>query len=80
MPSFALSDILHSWKSYTSKKVNKLIGRSGSFWQAESYNHIVRDDSDLIRCCEYTTGNPVAARLCEAPENWMWSSLYRVPS
>jgi type I restriction enzyme R subunit/putative DNA methylase len=73
-----LSKVLHSWKSYTSSEVNKVLGRVGnSLWQTESYDHLIRDDADLARCCEYTTMNPVSARLCERPEDWKWSSLYR---
>jgi type I restriction enzyme R subunit/putative DNA methylase len=73
-----LSKVLHSWKSYTSSEVNKVLGRVGnSLWQTESYDHLIRDDADLARCCEYTTINPVSARLCERPEDWKWSSLYR---
>ena len=33
MPGHTLSDILHSWKSFTSKAANKLLGRTGGFWQ-----------------------------------------------
>ena len=77
-PSWTLSDILHSWKSYTSSEANKILGRKGnSFWQEESYDHLVRDDEDMTRCCHYTTMNPVNAKLCACPEDWKWSSLYR---
>jgi len=77
-PSWTLSDVLHSWKSYTSSEANKILGRKGnSFWQEESYDHSVRDDEDRTRCCHYTTMNPVNAKLCARPEDWKWSSLYR---
>ena len=77
-PPETLSKVLHSWKSYTSSEANKLLSRVGnSLWQTESYDHLIRDDADLARCCEYTTMNPVNARLCERPEEWKWSSLYR---
>jgi hypothetical protein len=73
-----LSDILYSWKSYTASKANKILGRKGnSFWQVESYDHLVRDDEDMARCCHYTTMNPANARLCSQPEDWKWSGLYR---
>ena len=79
-PPETLSKILHSWKSYTSNEANKILGRVGtSLWQTESYDHLIRDEVDLARCCEYTTTNPVNARLCERPEDWKWSSLYRPP-
>jgi REP element-mobilizing transposase RayT len=79
-PPHTLSEILHSWKSYTATKANRILGRVGSdFWQEESYDHLIRDDTDLARCCEYTILNPVAARLCSRPEDWKWSSAYRPP-
>ena len=77
-PSHNLSAILHSWKSFTSSKANKLLGRTGSsFWHEESYDHLIRDDEDMARCCHYTTMNPANAKLCPRPEDWKWSSLYR---
>ena len=33
-----LSAILHSWKSYTAKEVNRLLKRTGTFWQEEYYD------------------------------------------
>ena len=44
---FSLSSILHSWKSYTAKQANKVLGRTGAFWQVESYDHLVRNDADF---------------------------------
>jgi type I restriction enzyme R subunit len=37
-----LSMILQSWKSFTAKRINDALGRSGQVWQKESYDHIVR--------------------------------------
>ncbi len=39
--------ILHSWKSFTAKEANRLIGRTGQFWQPEPYHHLIRDEDDL---------------------------------
>jgi REP element-mobilizing transposase RayT len=76
-----LSAVLHSWKSFTASEANRRLQRVGQpFWQTESYEHLVRDDADLHRCCHYTTMNPVNARLCLRPEDWAWSSSYRSPS
>ncbi len=50
---YALSGILHSWKSYTASKINKRIGKSGSFWQKESFDHIVRSPEQLERIRAY---------------------------
>ncbi len=66
----ALAQILHSWKSYTAKTANRILGRSGSFWQREYYDHLVRDIAQLERCASYILGNPSRAGLA----NWPWVS------
>ena len=77
MPGHTLSDILHSWKSFTSHEINKrLPAKVVPFWQGESYEHLNRDDEDLHRCCHYTLMNPVNAGLCGRPEDWKWSSAH----
>jgi REP element-mobilizing transposase RayT len=73
----SLSEILHSWKSFTAHKLVKLLPEKiVPFWQSESYEHLVRDDDDLHRCCRYTLMNPVNAGLCAEPQMWPWSSAY----
>jgi REP element-mobilizing transposase RayT len=39
-----LEEIVHSWKSFTAHQANKLLGRTGPFWMAEAYDHLVRDE------------------------------------
>jgi Rad3-related DNA helicase/REP element-mobilizing transposase RayT len=63
-----LPKILHSWKSHTAHAANKLLGRSGEFWQPEYYDHLVRDESDLRHAVEYAWSNAEAAGL--GP--WPW--------
>jgi REP element-mobilizing transposase RayT len=76
-PGHTLSEILHSWKSYTSKEANKLLHRDGpNFWQAESFDHWVRDDAERARLVSYVENNPVKARLCPRPEDWKGSSAH----
>jgi len=67
MAGFDTSSILHSLKSFTSKEINKLLGRSGSRWQAESYDRCIRDSDELQRTVHYVLGNPMAAALHEWP-------------
>ena len=63
-----LAHIMHSLKSYTAHEANKILDRSGTFWQAESYDHWVRDADELERIVNYIRGNPVKAGLVERPE------------
>jgi REP element-mobilizing transposase RayT len=76
LKSHTLSDILHSWKSFTSHRLKKCLVGNGAIWQSESYDHLIRDDEELARCCAYTTRNPVTAGLCGTPESWPWSSAF----
>ena len=77
MPGHTLSDILHSWKSFTSKAAGKLLNRVGeTFWQTESFDHWIRDDAEHARLVTYVENNPVKAGLCKAPEDWKWTSAH----
>ncbi|MGH8563858.1 MAG: REP-associated tyrosine transposase [Gammaproteobacteria bacterium] len=73
-----LAAILHSWKSYSAKQANRLLGLSGAFWQREYYDHLIRDEDDFTWCVEYTLNNPVKAGLCDAAEHWAWSGVGRL--
>jgi len=48
-----LSDILHSWKSFSSHEINKALGREGELWQKEFYDHIIRDEDDFVNQRDY---------------------------
>ncbi len=54
----SLSEILHSWKSFTANEINRKLGRRGSFWQKESFDHIVRTLAQLEWIRWYIQGNP----------------------
>ncbi len=79
-PDFSLSSILHTWKSFTAKEVNKLLDEEMvPFWQKESFDRWCRDDKETEHWISYTHLNPVNARLCQRPEDWPWSKLHRAP-
>jgi len=62
-PDHQLSDIVRSWKTFTARQINGLLGRSGAFWQAETYDHIVRSEEQLAHYRRYIAENPVKAKL-----------------
>jgi REP element-mobilizing transposase RayT len=81
MPNQLLGDILKSWKQFSSRRAKKLLGLGEEpFWQRESFDHWIRSDKEQARISRYIRNNPVAARLCIRPEDWQWSSAYRIPS
>src|SRR5207247_361080 len=59
----SLKAILHSWKSYTSNRINKLLNRRGSIWMSETFDTIVRDSAHLAACRDYVEHNPQRAHL-----------------
>jgi REP element-mobilizing transposase RayT len=65
-----LSDILHSWKSFTATAANRLLRRTGTFWQEEYYDHLIRDADDYLHSLQYLLNNPKAAGLLDWP--WVW--------
>ena len=69
----SLSSIMQSLKGYTARKANSLLGRSGAFWQRESYDHIVRDSDEWQRIITYVLNNPVKAGLVDTWEKWKWN-------
>jgi REP element-mobilizing transposase RayT len=61
-----LSGILHSWKSFTAKRINARVGRVGTFWQKESFDHIVRSVAHFERFRHYIRENSKAKARPEA--------------
>lgn len=60
-----LSKILHSWKSFTAKEINKTLEKSGQVWQDEYFDHIIRSEKQLHNLILYVAANPRNAGLKE---------------
>lgn len=54
-----------SWKKFTAGVLNRRLGRSGRFWQSESFDHIVRSDDQFSRIRRYIADNPTRAGLAD---------------
>ena len=59
LPQHPLAAIIHSWKSYSSRYINKRLGRTGTFWQREYFDRYIRDDQHLAAVIRYIHRNPV---------------------
>src|SRR5438128_303744 len=78
LPRVSPSRFLQTLKGYTAREANRLLGRTGQpFWQAESYDHAVRDDRESDRIKGYIENNPVKAGLVANAEDYLWSSADR---
>ena len=75
LPLVSPSRLLQSLKGATAREANRVLGRVGeAFWQAESYDHWVRDELEMERIVAYIENNPVRAGLAIRPQDWVWSS------
>ncbi len=58
-----LETLLHSWKRFSARQINKLRGRTGSLWQRDYFDRLVRDEKHFANCVRYIRRNPEKARL-----------------
>ena len=68
-----LEDVLHSWKRFTARRINALLGRSGNLWQRDYFDRLVRDAAHFGRCVRYIRRNSEKAKL-RSGEFLLWES------
>ncbi len=68
-----LSKTMQSLKRHTATECNRLLGRQGAFWQAENYDHVVRDAAEWRSVMDYVLTNPVKAGLVSEWAEWPFS-------
>jgi REP element-mobilizing transposase RayT len=77
MPRIDPGRMMKSLKGFTAREANRALGRTGQpFWQAESYDHWVRDETEYGRIVRYIENNPVKAGLVARAEDYPWSSAW----
>ena len=69
---FSLAQIMHSIKSYSANRIQRLLNRKGSIWQDENYDRIIRDEGEYLEKLNYIVNNPLKAGLVEKPEDYRW--------
>ncbi|MEZ0390255.1 MAG: transposase [Verrucomicrobium sp.] len=74
IPPHKLPSILQSWKGYTSREANKILGRTGLFWQKDYHDRFVRDEKHFASAINYIHQNPVKASLITDASHFPFSS------
>jgi REP element-mobilizing transposase RayT len=78
-PLISVSKVMQSLKRFTGREGNRILGIIGQpFRQDESYDRLVRNDTEFARITHYIETNPVKAGLAATPEAFLWSSARRV--
>jgi putative transposase len=60
---YPLEKLILRWKTFTARKINKLLQRSGSLWQRDYFDRLVRDEQHFANCVRYIRRNPEKAQL-----------------
>jgi REP element-mobilizing transposase RayT len=74
-PKVGLPKLTRSLKAITAKRANAMLALTGKpFWQEESYDHLVRNQSEFDKIRYYIEENPVRAGLVTEASEYRWSS------
>ena len=57
-------------KGRSAYQCNRLLARQGTFWQPESYDHVVRSGEEMQNVMAYVLENPVKAGLVDDWQQW----------
>ena len=55
----SLAGILKSWKGFSAREINKRSGKTGSFWQEEYWDRLIRSEKHFFRVAKYIRENPI---------------------
>jgi len=73
----SLSQVLHSWKSFTAHRLQRDFGRLGPVWQDESFDRIVRSEREYWRVVKYILENP--RRRWRGIQEYEWAGVGNGP-
>jgi putative transposase len=62
-PEWPLEKLTQSWKRFAARQINKLLERTGNFWQRDYFDRLVRDEKHFANCVRYIRRNPEKAKL-----------------
>jgi len=72
--AFSLDYIMQRFKSSSALRINRMLGKTGPFWQSSYHDHAIRSEESLFRHAMYIVANPVRANLAscvgEYPYAW----------
>ncbi|MGI8786884.1 MAG: REP-associated tyrosine transposase [Pyrinomonadaceae bacterium] len=74
--SNSLSEIMKKFKSFTAHEANKILRRSGQFWQEDYFDRYIRNREHFENTIDYIENNPVKAGLCKRRSDWRFSSSW----
>lgn len=77
LPKSDPRQIMHWIKGRSAREANLVLGRTGPFWEHESFDHFGRSRQEFYRIVKYIEQNPVSAGFVSEAEDWRFSSASR---
>jgi len=68
----ALSKIMHALKGRSARECNLILGRTGSFWEHESFDRVIREGK-FHRTIRYVLNNPVKIGVVSHWQDYRWN-------
>ena len=65
-----LAEIMKGIKGVSARRINQLLETKGTVWQDESFDRIMRDETEFRATWNYMINNPVKAGLVSQPEDY----------
>src|SRR5439155_3628382 len=69
---WTISELMHSIKSFTAHEMNKAENSQGSVWEKESFDRLIRSETDLEEKFQYILRNPWDAHVADQNEDYPW--------
>lgn len=68
-----LNTSIGKWKEWTAKRIRGEIGGTGSLWQPEFFDHVLRSNESRKEKWSYMVANPVRAGLDTHSADWPYA-------
>jgi REP element-mobilizing transposase RayT len=77
----SLSEIMKAIKGASAHAINRRLGRNGTVWQQESFDHVLRSAESLDGKIRYVLENPVRRGLVNDwnEYRWLWQEPQATP-
>ena len=72
----ALSRIMKTIKGRSARECNLILGRTGSFWEHESFDHVIRSGK-FDKTVRYVLNNPVKIGVVQHWQDYRWNYCRR---
>jgi REP element-mobilizing transposase RayT len=69
---FSLMEIMQAIKGASARAINQRMGRHGTVWQEESFDHVLRSSEGLDAKVNYVLQNPIRKGLVKDWREYKW--------